>query len=128
TDLREPAGGDSVLTALGLHFSDSLESEPPSPPAMDEEAMRLHHPTWLRLAHLRRRFDLEAQRARDAEKPQLDLQAGWRKPVGGRSDVRLGASFTWTLPTLSASRDLQKALLQAEAQKLDSSQTLAVLR
>ncbi|MBW8889898.1 MAG: TolC family protein [Fibrobacteres bacterium] len=125
---RETAGGDSVLTALGLHFSDSLESDPPSPPVMDEEAMSLHHPTWLRLAHLRQRFDLQAQRARDAEKPQLDLLASWRKPLGGRSDARLGASFTWTLPTLSASRDLQEALLQAEAQKLDSSQTLAVLR
>jgi multidrug efflux pump subunit AcrA (membrane-fusion protein) len=32
------------------------------------------------------------------------------------------------LPALSANRDLQKALLQAEAQKLDSIQTLALLR
>jgi hypothetical protein len=80
------------------------------------------------LAHLRQRIELQTQRARDAAKPQLDLTAGWRKPLGGRSDTRVGASFAWTLPALSAGRDLQKALLQAEAQKLDSTQTLALLR
>lgn len=119
---------DSVLAGMGLHFTDSLESEPPDPGPMGEKEMSERHPTWMRLAHLQRRFELQAQRARDAEKPQLDVHAGWRKPLGGRSDARLGASFAWTLPALSASRDLQKALLQAEAQKLDSAQTLALLR
>jgi outer membrane protein TolC len=122
------AVGDSVLSGLGLHFLDSLESEPPPQPPMEEKILKSRHPTWLRLAHLQRRFELQARRAREAEKPQLDLQASWRKPLGGRSDARLGASFAWTLPALSANRDLQKALLQAEAQKLDSIQTLALLR
>lgn len=131
-NVDEMAENDPALSALGLHFSDSLDLEPPSPVLIDEKTMTLNHPTWLRLAHLRQRLDLQAQRARDAEKPQLDLQASWRKPIGGRSDARsdtrLGASFSWTLPTLAASRDLQKAILQAEAQKLDSVQTLAALR
>ncbi|MEO7427294.1 MAG: TolC family protein [Fibrobacteria bacterium] len=120
--------GDSVLSGLGLHFIDSLEAEPPLPAPVEETALRSRHPTWLRLAHLQQRIELQVQRARDAEKPQLDLLASWRKPRGGRSDARVGAAFAWTLPALSASRDLQKALLQAEAQKLDSAQTLAILR
>jgi outer membrane protein TolC len=121
-------GGDSAWSGLGLRFIDSSETEPPPPAPVEEKILRARHPTWLRLAHLRQRIDLQVQRARDAEKPQLDLQASWRKPLGGRSDARVGATFAWTLPALSASRDLQKALLQAEAQKLDSVQTLALLR
>lgn len=119
---------DSVPAGLGLRFADSSDSEPPGPVPIGEKEMRAGHPTWLRLAHLRRRYELQAQRARDAETPRLDAWASWRKPVGGSSDTRLGATFAWTLPALSASRDFQKALLQAEAQKLDSTQTLALLR
>ncbi len=128
SDIEVAGHADSVLAGLGLLFIDSLESEPPPPVPIEEKTLSSRHPTWLRLAHLQQRFELQAQRARDAEKPQLDLQASWRKPIGGRSDARLGATFAWTLPTLSASRDLQKTLLQAEAQKLDSTQTLALLR
>jgi outer membrane protein TolC len=126
TGAAEP--GDAVLSGLGLRFTDTSESEPPPPAPIVETDLRARHPTWLRLAHLRQRIELQTQRARDAAKPQLDLTAGWRKPLGGRSDTRVGASFAWTLPALSAGRDLQKALLQAEAQKLDSTQTLALLR
>jgi outer membrane protein TolC len=128
TGIGGPESGDSVLSGLGLHFNDSLESEPPLPATVEEKALSSSHPTWLRLAHLRQRMELQVKRARDAEKPRLDVQASWRKPRGGRSDARLGASFAWTLPALSANRDLQNALLQAEAQKLDSAQTLALLR
>jgi outer membrane protein TolC len=118
---------DSLLKSLGLGFKDDFESLPLSP-MNAQEHMLAHHPTVIRLAQLKKRAEMEVSRAHNSQLPQLDIDASWRKPMGGKSDSRVAAQFTWTLPTITANRDMVKALIQVKTEKLDSAQTLLIMQ
>lgn len=117
--------GDSLAQTLGLNFVMDVTHliQPDSgSPDFDLE-LDVEHPTLVRLARLRERSESAYFKAMDGRKPSLDLYANYSLPLGGEGRTRLGAAFVWELPSVSAERDLRKALLQIEAQKLDSLQT-----
>jgi outer membrane protein TolC len=117
--------GDSLARSLGLAFAMEFDSATPLDTA--EQGLDIEHPTLIRLARLRERSEANLAKAKDSRKPSLDIHASYSHPIGGDGDTRLGATFVWELPSVAAERDVRKALLQIEAQKLDSLQTRRAL-
>jgi|GEM_PF-4593778 len=110
-----------ILKNQGLALDDDY-SRLPAEPKPGDNAMAEHYPTVQKLARLLEKNELQRERAQNQRWPQLDLEATWNKPIEGRSDSRIAAVFSWTIPALSAGRDLRQLLLQAKIQRLDSSQ------